>query len=106
MIGIDIVQVSRITKAVDQYGDRFIEKVFTPEEVLYAKQKRRMGETLAGRFAAKEAFIKAVGKGISWKNIEVHQQEGNPYIIFKGERFDNVSISHEKEYAVAVVQIT
>ncbi len=105
MIGIDIVQVSRITKAAEQYGDKFLDKVFTPEEIAYAKQKRKMGETLAGRFAAKEAFIKAIGKSVPWKEIEVHQQDGNPYILFNGNRFDNVSISHEREYAVAVVQI-
>lgn len=106
MIGIDIVQVSRIRKAVDQYGDRFLDKVFTAEELLYAKQKRRVEETLAGRFAAKEAFIKAIGKGIPWREIHIGQEESNPYILFNGERFDNVSIAHEREYAVAVVEIT
>ena len=105
MIGIDIVQVSRITKAVERYGDRFLDKVFTVEELAYTKQKRRMGETLAGRFAAKEAFIKAIGKSIPWKEIHIQQEEGKPYILFNGQRYDNVSIAHEREYAVAIVQI-
>ena len=103
MVGIDIVDVARITKAVEKYGDHFLDKVFTAEEIKYAKGKRKIGETLAGHFAAKEAFIKAMGKGLPWKDMEVHHEEGRPYIMFQGERYDNVSISHERTYAVAVV---
>jgi holo-[acyl-carrier protein] synthase len=105
MIGIDIVDIARITKAIERYGDRFLEKVFTANEIKYAKGKRRIGETLAGHFAAKEAFIKAVGKSLPWKDIEVHHEEGKPYIMFQGERYDSVSISHEHTYAVSVVNI-
>jgi holo-[acyl-carrier protein] synthase len=105
MIGIDIVDIARITKAIDRYGDHFLEKIFTANEIRYAKGKRRAGETLAGHFAAKEAFIKAMGKGLPWKDIEVHHEEGRPYIIFRGNRYDGVSISHERAYAVSAVSI-
>ena len=105
MIGIDIVDIGRITKAVERYGERFLDRVFTAHEISYAKGKRRIGETLAGHFAAKEAFIKAVGKSLPWKDIEVHHEEGKPFIRFQGKRYDGVSISHERNYAVSVVNI-
>ena len=105
MIGIDIVDIARITRAVERYGERFLEKVFTADEIRYAKGKRRMGETLAGHFAAKEAFIKAMGKSLPWKDIEVHHEEGKPFIRFQNKRYDEVSISHERLYAVAIATI-
>jgi|WetSurMetagenome_2_1015567.scaffolds.fasta_scaffold318873_2 phosphopantetheine--protein transferase-like protein len=105
MIGIDIVDITRMTKAVERHGDRFLEKVFTAEEIKYMKGKRKIGETMAGHFAAKEAFIKAMGRGLPWKDMEVHHEEGRPYIMFRGKCYDNVSISHEHTYAVSVVNI-
>jgi holo-[acyl-carrier protein] synthase len=105
MIGIDIVDIARIMKAVERYGDHFLAKVFTAEEIRYAKGKRKAGETLAGHFAAKEAFIKAMGRSLPWKDIEVHHEEGRPYIMFHKNRYDGVSISHERTYAVAIVTI-
>jgi holo-[acyl-carrier protein] synthase len=105
MIGIDIVDIARITKAIERYGDHFLEKIFTANEIRYAKGKRRAGETLAGHFAAKEAFIKAMGRSLPWKDIEVNHEEGRPYIVFQGKRYDNVSISHERTYAVAIATI-
>src|SRR5512136_1564752 len=103
MIGIDIVDIARMTKTVERYGDRFLEKVFTAKEIKYAKGKRRIGETLAGHFAAKEAFIKAMGKSLPWKDIEVHHEDSRPFIRFHEKRYDGVSISHERAYAVSVV---
>ena len=105
MVGVDIVDIARITAAVEKHGDKFLEKVFTEQEIAYARTKRRMGETLAGRFAAKEAFIKAQGRAIPWKEIEIHREGNRPFIVYKGNRFDSVSISHERAYAVAVVTI-
>jgi holo-[acyl-carrier-protein] synthase len=105
MIGIDIVDIARMAKAIERYGDRFLEKVFTAEEIKYMKGKRRIGETMAGHFAAKEAFIKAMGKSLPWKDMEVRHEEERPYIMFQGKRYDNVSISHEHTYAVSVVSI-
>lgn len=106
MIGIDIVDVARITRAIERYGDHFLDKVFTAEEIAYAKKKRRMEETLAGHFAAKEAFIKAMGRGLPWKDMEVCHEEDRPFILFQGKRYDNVSISHEHAYAVSAVCIS
>jgi holo-[acyl-carrier protein] synthase len=106
MIGIDIVDIARITRAVEKYGDHFLEKIFTANEIRYAKGKRRAGETLAGHFAAKEAFIKAMGRSLPWKDIEVHHEEGRPFIRFHEKHYDGVSISHERTYAISVVHIT
>jgi holo-[acyl-carrier protein] synthase len=106
MIGIDIVEVSRIGRLREVYGEKFLTKVFTEGEIAYSMGKRRADESLAGRFAAKEAFMKAKGRRLPWKEIEIRSGErGNPFILFKGERFDGMSISHERGYAVAVVEI-
>ncbi len=105
MVGVDIVEVARIADAVEKYGDRFLNKVFTEEEIVYARGKRRIHESLAGRFAAKEAFMKASGKRLIWKDIQVSQKEGRPFIRYHGVHYDGVSIAHERAYAVSVVMI-
>jgi len=106
MVGIDIVEVSRIGRLKDRYGEKFLTKVFTKEEIRYAQSKRRMDESLAGRFAAKEAFMKAHGRRLPWKSIEVRSGErGRPFILFEGAMFPGVSISHERAYAVSMVVI-
>jgi holo-[acyl-carrier protein] synthase len=105
MVGIDIVDVARIEQAVTRWGDRFFDKVFTEEEISYFRNLRRVCESVAGRFAAKEAFMKAKGRRLAWKDVEVLQQGGRPFIDFQGKRYDGVSISHEKSYAVSVVVI-
>lgn len=105
MVGIDIADVSRIAQAVDRFGDRFLHRVFTDEEIRYAGRKKNKYQSLAGRFAAKEAFMKAVGRGLSWKEIKVLEEGGRPFIIYEGKRYDGISISHEKAYAVSVVVI-
>ena len=103
MIGIDIVEIARIGNALERHGDRFLEKVFTPSEIAYARKRKRVEESLAGRFAAKEAFIKAIGRRPAWKEIEVLSDSGKPFIIFQGKRYEGVSNSHERSYAVSVV---
>jgi holo-[acyl-carrier protein] synthase len=106
VIGIDIVDVSRIAALAESHGERFLRKVFTDEEIAYASGKRRVFESFAGRFAAKEAFMKARGKRLPWREIEVLSAErGKPVIRYQGTEFAGVSISHEKAYAVAVVTI-
>jgi holo-[acyl-carrier protein] synthase len=105
MIGIDIVEVSRIEGAVDRFGDRFLNRVFTEDELGYVKGKKNMYQSLAGRFAAKEAFMKALGRGLPWREIGVSETGGRPFIIYRGERYEGISISHEKAYAVSVVMI-
>jgi len=105
MVGIDIVDVSRIEGIMKRFGNRFLNRVFTSQELEYTGKKMRMQESLAGRFAAKEAFIKAHGEAVSWREIEILQQDGKPYIVFRGKIYREVSISHERAFAVAVVVI-
>ncbi len=105
MVGIDIVDVSRMEGIMKRFGDRFLNRVFTSQELEYIGKKKRMQESLAGRFAAKEAFMKAHGEAVSWKEIEILQQGGKPYIAFRGKIYREVSISHERAFAVAVVVI-
>lgn len=103
-IGIDIVEIKRIS-----LEDRFIDLVLSDreKELLYKRVNKK--EFLAGRFAAKEAFLKANHKGlgdIRLKDIEVlNFENGQPYIVFNNIEYLEVSISHEKEYAVAVVNL-
>jgi holo-[acyl-carrier protein] synthase len=105
MVGIDIVDIARIAGVVERYGDRFLNKVFDPEEIEYAKGMKRGHESLAGRFAAKEAFMKAFGRRLAWRDIKVLQVKGRPFIRFRGKRYSGVSISHERSYAVSIVVI-
>ncbi len=106
MIGIDIVDVSRIEALKQRHGEHFLRRVFTDWEIAYAQRKRRSAETLAGRFAAKEAFMKAFGRRLPWREIEVLAADsGQPSITFRGTRYLGVSISHEKAYAVAAVSL-
>ena len=104
MVGVDIVEVSRIGRLKGLYGAKFLTKVFTDEEIRYATTKKRADESLAGRFAAKEAFMKAWGQRLPWTQIEICSGErGKPFIMFRGARYDGVSISHERAFAVAMV---
>ncbi|HOE16527.1 MAG TPA: holo-ACP synthase [Syntrophorhabdaceae bacterium] len=105
MVGIDIVDIARIKNVMERYGERFLNKVFTDEEIRYTQGKRRVQESLAGRFAAKEAFMKAMGRRLSWKEIEISQVDGRPHICYKETLYNGVSISHERTYAVSVVVI-
>jgi holo-[acyl-carrier protein] synthase len=106
MVGVDIVDVSRIGEIIRKYGDKFLEKVFTDEEMAYVKKGRRTNESFAGRFAAKEAFMKANGRKLPWREINVLQDRGRPFIRYHGRDYDGVSISHERTYAVSVVVIS
>ncbi|NPA57737.1 MAG: holo-[acyl-carrier-protein] synthase [Aquificae bacterium] len=118
--GIDIVENSRIERAVRKHGDRFLNRIFTPQELEYCKGKAGFIPCLAGRFAVKEAFIKAffqaTGKKLSYRRIEVIGKGGRPAEILLhlpdagGERLENrikysFSLSHEKNYSVAVAVV-
>jgi holo-[acyl-carrier protein] synthase len=87
--GIDLVEVGRIEQAVDRFGRRFLNRIYTAEEQAYCMRKRMSGESLAARFAAKEAAAKALGTGISvgvnWLEIEVTREPGGrPGVQFHG----------------------
>ena len=117
-IGSDIVKVSRIEKLVDRYSQRFLQRVFTAAETTYACSKARPALHLAARFAAKEAFVKALGsglrEGLNWSDIEVVNNElGQPQLKLYNyaqqachEKLNAttwLSLAHEQEFALAFV---
>jgi len=107
-IGIDMIEVERIKKTAEK-NPKFLERIFTSREVSYCLGKRNKYQHLAARFAAKEAFFKAIGRRTNWKDVELFNvPSGKPELEIKAkERFSfvevHVSISHLKEYAVAMV---
>ncbi len=103
-VGIDIVSVDRIRDVVRKWGDRFLLRVFSQKELDIAKERRGslFYQYLAGRFAVKEAIIKTLDNPMRLKDIVVGQEiTGRPVVLSPEGEFD-VSISHTKEYAVAV----
>ena len=84
-LGIDVAKVERIGRALERFGQRFLDRCFTPYEQKLCLSRPNPASALAMRFAAKEAFSKAVGlgmKGVAWKEIEVrHTKAGKPYLV-------------------------
>jgi holo-[acyl-carrier protein] synthase len=111
-MGVDITEVRRLRLAVEKWGDEFLQRIFTAEELKNATNKSSLYQHLAGRFAAKEAVFKALGdKNLGWQDVQIlNDQEGKPHcFIFnqKGKKVEtHISISHVKTYAVASVVIT
>lgn len=110
MIGIDIVEVDRIQKAIERWGSAFLDRVFTAVEQDYCNQFRFRYERFAGRFAAKEAVAKVFRTGPVnfWLDVEILPTDGAPIVRFSdrvsgivGRRNVVVSIAHERHYAVA-----
>jgi holo-[acyl-carrier protein] synthase len=116
--GIDIAEVPRIAESIERFGDRFLRRVFTEEEIRYCDSKANRVERYAARFAAKEAAMKALGtgwnRGVRWRDIEVFRQPGSrPTIKFHGVAAEfaaklgtkniALSISHTPELAIANV---
>ena len=117
-IGIDIIEVSRIQKEIFKIDGAFKARVFTNSEINYCEPKITKEQNYAARFAAKEAFFKALGsgwsKGFAWTDVEVaHEESGKPYIITHGKVKEfiaqnqiiniQVSISHIKDTALAII---
>ena len=112
--GVDIIEIPRIQRVLQLYGERFLRRIFTQSEIDYCRGR---APNLAGRFAAKEATMKSLGtgvRGVGWKDIEVvRHPSGAPSIKLHGRaemraqrlgvREISVSISHSREYAVAFV---
>ncbi len=112
-LGIDIIRVDRIRQTLAKFGARFTNRVLTPAEQRYVRDRP---ETMAGRWAAKEAVSKVLGlgvRGIGWRDIEIERlPTGQPAVRLHGRAADRaeqlgmeriaVSISHESDYAVAV----
>lgn len=103
-VGIDIIEISRIQKAVQ--NPRFLKKLFSEVEIEFFKSRGMNVSTIAGSFAAKEAFIKALGfSGVSPRSIEIlRDSDGKPYIVTQiTDKAMHLSISHCRSYAIAVV---
>ena len=116
--GVDIAEVPRIREAVARFGERFLKRVFTPEEVRYCTSKANTEERLAARFAAKEAAMKAIGTGlrhgVTWQDVEVVRQlGGRPGLRLSGKAAEfaaalgcqriHLSLSHTEDMAIAHV---
>jgi holo-[acyl-carrier protein] synthase len=89
-LGVDITEVDRIQAAIARHGRPFLERVFTPAEIAYCEKHRNQAERFAGRFAAKEAAMKALGtgwrRGVRWVDIEVvREPSGKPTLKLSGE---------------------
>jgi holo-[acyl-carrier protein] synthase len=87
--GIDLAEIPRIRNSIARFGNRFLDRIFTPKEKAYCLRKRNAAESFAARFAAKEAAAKALGTGISygvnWLEIEVTREpSGRPGLAFHG----------------------
>jgi len=115
-IGIDLVEVGRIERAMGRHGGAFEKRVFTDSEIDYCSRKKRPGMHLAARFGVKEAVMKAFGTGwsggVSWKDVEVvHTEGGKPEVVLTGRLREIaeglggvdalVSFSHDGAYAIA-----
>jgi holo-[acyl-carrier protein] synthase len=117
-VGVDIVDISRIQALMDRYGERFLRRVYTEAEAAYAMGGANKAERLAGRFAVKEAVMKALGtgksQGILWRDVEtLRARSGKPEVRLHGQAGAwaekrgggavHVSITHDGGKAVAFV---
>ena len=112
--GTDIIEVKRIKDAINKKGDKFLNKIYTPFEIEYCNSKNSMQyQHFAARFAAKEAIFKAISEKmkskyeITWTDVEIkNDEEGKPKVVFLKENYNinqiDISISHVKEYAIAM----
>ena len=110
--GVDITEVKRLRQAVQKWGQDFLKRIFTEEELINAKARGSLYQHLAGRFAAKEAVFKALGDAkLNWQDLQIlNDKEGRPNCAIlngRGRNLDvHISISHIKNYAVANAIIT
>ena len=117
-LGVDIAEVRRVQAAIERRGARFLRRVYTPAEVEYCERFKNKFERYAGRFAAKEAAMKALGtgwsRGVRWLDIEVVREvSGRPTIVLAGQAAKiagrlgvkriSLSITHTDEQALAQV---
>jgi holo-[acyl-carrier protein] synthase len=116
--GIDITDVPRVAAAIERFGDRFLNRVYTAREIAYCRSKKNAVERFAARFAAKEAAMKAIGtglrQGVTWHDVEVGREPGGrPTIIFTGRAAEfaaklgakgiHLSLTHSEQTAIASV---
>lgn len=117
-LGTDLIEIVRIERSVARFGDNFLHRVYTAGEIAYCMAKKNSAESLAARFAAKEAGAKALGtgisRGVSWREFEVRRQPGQrPELHLSGRAAEiarhlgikrlSLSLSHSRELSIAVV---
>lgn len=117
-LGVDMEEISRIDEAIKRHGQAFLQRIFTPAEIAYCERHRDRAERYTGRFAAKEATMKALGtgwaKGVRWQDIEVTRMPGaRPMIVLRGAarehaermgaRHISLTITHTGNLALAEV---
>ena len=120
LLGLDLTEIDRVAGVLERHGERFLERVFRPGEIRTARRHpRAFAEHVAGRFAAKEAAMKALGlgwRGLAFREIEVGREpSGKPRLAFHGRadararalgvRLAEVSITHGRDVAAAVVAL-
>jgi holo-[acyl-carrier protein] synthase len=116
-LGFDVTDIPRVADVFKRYGDHFLRRVFTEHEIAYCTRRRNPAPHLAGRFAAKEAAMKALGtghsRGVRWRDVEVFRAGGPPQLRLHGEarhiaerlgvRRSLLTISHSDLLAMAQV---
>ena len=118
-VGTDLTEIARIAHSIERYGERFLARVFTPQEIAYCRRRQKgAAESFAARFAAKEAGAKALGTGISrgvgWLELEVTREPGaRPLLELRGRAAErarelgvrrvSLSLTHSRSTALAVV---
>jgi holo-[acyl-carrier protein] synthase len=119
-LGTDLIETGRVAASITRFGERFLERIFSPEEIAYCQRKKNAAESFAARFAAKEAGAKALGTGISrgvtWREFEVKREaSGKPSLHLSGRAAElagamgvkriQLSLTHSREFALAVVVV-
>src|SRR2546425_9493904 len=118
-VGLDATDIDRLTEVIERYGDRFLRRIFTDGEIAYCTRRRVPAIHFAGRFAAKEAGMKALGtghsRGVLWRDIEVVRAGGPPQLRFHGGALARLTaigghsslltITHSQTLALAQVMI-
>jgi holo-[acyl-carrier protein] synthase len=104
--GVDLAEVSRIRASIERFGDRFRDRIFTPLEIAYVEKKANKYERYAGRFAAKEAGMKAIGtgwkRGVTWHDFEVvNLPSGRPTLKLSG-----VAAAVASQLGVTAIQLS
>ncbi|MCG8516239.1 MAG: holo-ACP synthase [Halanaerobiales bacterium] len=116
-LGIDLVKIERFKNIIERWGNKFLERVFTPAELDYCRDSINYPERLAARFAAKEAAFKMLegtARGVGWHDFEVNNTaKGRPQLFLRGKAarlaeekgivFIHLSLSHERDFAIAQV---
>jgi holo-[acyl-carrier protein] synthase len=116
-IGTDITECLRIARMIERHGELFIDRVYTPDEITYCQSRKQATQHFTGRWAAKEAIMKALGtgwrRGISWRDMEIRNEPGGkPVVAVRGGMKEvveqlgvceiQVSISHCRSHATAI----